>query len=131
MDADRRAGSEKQRMARGMLRVPFVRRCALAFEDGREVSAFIVNINVLGAYIAMDDQPVLGHRVSCTFRAPGKDTDLVLHGVVTWLNPRQQHPVHSLPPGFGLKLDPLEGEDRRPIEDVVEEYVARNPQAAR
>lgn len=131
MDTEERASREKQRIARGMLRVPFVRRCALAFEEGREVSAFIVNINVLGAYIAIDDQPALGERVSCTFRAPGKDTDLVIRGAVTWLNPRQQHPVHSLPPGFGLKLDPLEGDDRRSIEDVVEDYVARNPQAAR
>ena len=42
--------------------------------------------------------------------------------------PRQQHPVHSLPPGFGVKFEPLGPEDRRSIEDVVDEYVRRNPQ---
>ena len=35
-----------------------------------------------------------------TFTPPHKDYEVVLQGTVTWLNPRQQHPVHSLPPGL-------------------------------
>jgi hypothetical protein len=46
---------------------------------------------------------------------------------VTWLNPRQQHPVHSLPPGFGVKFDELSPEDRRCIEGVIDDYARRNP----
>jgi Tfp pilus assembly protein PilZ len=114
-----------------MLRVPFVRRCALTFDDGRSASAFTVNINVIGAYLAVDqDQmPRLGAAVTCRFLAPGKATELTLRGTVTWINPAQQHPVHSLPPGIGVKLSSLTPEDRRCIEDVVDDYVARNPQA--
>ena len=36
-------------------RVPFVRRCTLAFADGRAGQALIVNINTVGAYVAHDD----------------------------------------------------------------------------
>ena len=57
------SGGRPERPVRGMLRVPFVRRCALTFSKGRTESAFIVNINVLGAYIAMDELPDLArHR---------------------------------------------------------------------
>lgn len=120
-------GGRPDRRVRGMLRVPFVRRCDLIFSEGRTESAFIVNINVLGAYIAMDLLPALGDTVTFRFSPPHKDHEVVLQGTVTWLNPRQQHPVHSLPPGFGVKLVPPEGEDRRCIEEVVEDYIAQNP----
>ena len=115
------------RPARGMVRVPFVRRCQITFSGDRTVTAFIVNLNVLGAYIAMDELPTLAEPVSFRFQPPHKDTDVVLQGTVTWLNPRQQHPVHSLPPGFGVKLSPPEGEHRRCVEEVVEDYITRNP----
>jgi hypothetical protein len=121
------AGTRPDRPVRGMLRVPFVRRCDLTFSEGRTESAFIVNINVLGAYIAMDLLPALADTVTFRFSPPHKDHEVVLQGTVTWLNPRQQHPVHSLPPGFGVKLVPPEGEDRRCIEEVVEQYIAQNP----
>jgi hypothetical protein len=118
---------------RGLLRVPFVRRCTLTFDDGRSTSAFTVNINVMGAYLAVDREgmPPLGAAVTCRFRAPGKATELALEGTVTWINPGQQHPVHSLPPGIGVRLGTLSADNRRCIEDVVDDYVARNPQAAR
>ena len=120
-------GGKTFRPPRGMLRVPFVRRCALVFSKGRTESAFIVNINVLGAYIALDVLPPLADVVTFTFNLPHKHHEVVLEGTVTWLNPKQQHPVHSLPPGFGVKLQPPQGEDRRCIEEVVEDYIARNP----
>ena len=122
------AGGGPERPVRGMVRVPFVRRCEIAFAStGRTASAFIVNINVLGAYLAMDEMPALHETVTFRFQPPHKDCEVVLKGSVTWLNPRQQHPVHSLPPGFGVKLDPPIGEHRRCVEEVVEDYVARNP----
>jgi Tfp pilus assembly protein PilZ len=116
-----------ERRNNGMLRVPFIRRCAVAFDDGTSASTFTVNINVLGAYVARDQMPRLGQAVTITFPAPGRDAEVVLQGVVTWLNPRQQHPVHSLPPGFGVKFDALGPEDRRTIEGVVEDYIRRHP----
>ena len=120
-------GTKPDRPVRGLLRVPFVRRCDLTFSEGRTESAFIVNINVLGAYIAMDELPALADTVTFTFVPPHKHCEVVLQGTVTWLNPRQQHPVHSLPPGFGVKLVPPEGEHRRCVEEVVEQYIAQNP----
>ena len=61
--------------------------------------------------------------------APGQDEGGELEGVVAWLNPRQQHPVHSLPPGFGISFRELSDGNRRAIEGVVEEYIARHPVA--
>jgi Tfp pilus assembly protein PilZ len=108
-------------------RVPFVRRCALAFDDGAAKSAFVVNINVLGVYIAHDEMPRLGQTVRVEFSLPESDQGLSLVGTVAWLNARQQHPVHSLPPGFGVKFRGLSDEDARRIERVITEYRARNP----
>lgn len=113
----------------GLLRVPFVNRCALDFDDGSVVDAFLVNINVLGAYVAQDGLARLGQRIRCHFRIPGNEIELSLGAVVVWVNARQQHPVHSLPPGFGLRFEGLTSEDLRRVEGIVEDYIARHPPA--
>ncbi len=110
-----------------LLRVPFVRRCALAFDDGVEASAFIVNINALGVYVAHDEMPRLGQGVRLQFSVPDSDRELSLDGSVVWVNPLQQHPVHSLPPGFGVKFHGVSPEDTRSIERVITDYRASNP----
>ena len=120
-----------ERRNNGLLRVPFIRRCALAFDDGTSASTFTVNINVLGAYVARDQMPQLSQAVTITLATPGKDVQLVLRGTVTWLNPRQQHPVHSLPPGFGIRFEGLSEADRAHIEGVVAEYLERQGAASR
>jgi hypothetical protein len=121
-----------ERRSNGLLRVPFVRRCELSFDDGTRASAFLVNISLLGAYVALDQiqMPLLNRGVTGRFPSPLREREVVFRGTVTWLNPKQQHPVHSLPPGFGLKLHALDPDDQRCIEEIVEEYIARNPQAA-
>jgi hypothetical protein len=125
-------------------RVPFVRRCRLEFGDGRAGTAFLVNINVNGAYVARDDLrtgrpaqpgreappddlPRLHETVRCTFQLPGRDRDVVAEAVVTWVNPRQQHPVHGLPPGFGLSFRALGKSDRAAIAWLVDDYLERHP----
>jgi Tfp pilus assembly protein PilZ len=120
-----------ERRSTGLLRVPFIRRCHLQFDDGGGSSgdAFLVNINVLGTYVARDELPHLGEPVSVRFRIPATEREIEVAGVVAWLNPRQQHPVHSLPPGFGVSFRELSDDQRRAIEGVVEEYVARHPVA--
>jgi Tfp pilus assembly protein PilZ len=105
--------------------VPFVRRCALLFDGGASASAFIVNINVLGVYIAHDEMPALHQAVRVTFNVPDSAIELSLEGVVAWLNPRQQHPVHSLPPGFGVQFRGVSDEDTRSIERVIADYKER------
>src|SRR6185503_3827081 len=69
-----------ERRNNGLLRVPFIRRCALAFDDGTSASTFTVNINVLGAYVARDQMPQLSQAVTITLATPGKDVQLVLRG---------------------------------------------------
>ena len=91
--------------------------------------AFLVNINVLGTYVARDEMPHLGEPVTVRFKTPDTEREVEVEGVVAWLNPRQQHPVHSLPPGFGVSFRALSDANRRAIEGVVEEYVARHPLA--
>jgi Tfp pilus assembly protein PilZ len=122
---DGRAGAE-QRRSSGLLRIPFVRRCTLTFEGGQTASAFLVNINVLGAYVAFEEQPMLGEAVECRFMIPGNEIEIVAGGVVAWLNPKQSHPVHSLPPGFGVRFEGLSERDLGRIGDMVRSYVARS-----
>jgi Tfp pilus assembly protein PilZ len=110
-----------------LLRVPFVRRCDLAFDDGTSASAFLVNINALGVYVAHDAMPKLGQGVRVQFSLPDSERELSLRGSVVWLNPGQQHPVHSLPPGFGVKFLGVPDEDIRGIERVITDYNARQP----
>jgi Tfp pilus assembly protein PilZ len=118
-----------ERRASGLIRVPFVRRCLLEFTDAPASTAFLVNINVLGGYLAVDQQPVLGWKLTCRFGIPDSEHEVVVNGVVAWLNPKQQHPVHSLPPGFGIKFEALSPEARLRIERIVEDHVARHPEA--
>jgi Tfp pilus assembly protein PilZ len=117
--------NDEKRRAGGAIRVPFVRRCRIEYEGGAEDSAFIVNINVLGAYLAFDEMPPLGRQVVCTFQVPGREDAVRIDGVVAWTNPRQEHPVHSLPPGFGVAFRGLSEEARGRIEEVVFEYLER------
>jgi hypothetical protein len=137
-----------ERRSSGLLRVPFVRRCNLSYDDGRMGSAFIVNINVLGAYVARDDVPLaapstkaeeateggnempeLGQVVRCRFPLPEQAYEITVEGVVSWVNPRQQHPVHSLPPGFGIRFVDLALDARISIKEIVDEYLTRHPGA--
>ena len=118
---------QEKRQPRGTVRVPFVSRCILDFEGAAGASAYVVNINVLGAYVSFDQMPHLGQAVRCRVRMPDTERELEIEGVVAWVNPRQQHPVHSLPPGFGVSFRNLSDENRRAIETLVDEYVARHP----
>jgi len=116
----------EHRRSTGLLRIPFVRRCQVTFEAGPTVSAFIVNINVLGAYIAYEEQPILSEGVECRFTIPGNEIEVVAGGVVAWLNPQQNHPVHSLPPGFGVRFDRLSDHDRERVAKMVSSYITRS-----
>jgi hypothetical protein len=116
--------------------VPFVRRCALRFADGREGSALLVNINTVGAYIAHDDlgpaaaeseiAPRVGDVVSCRFGLPDREGVVDLKAVVTWVNERQAHPVHSLPPGFGLIFREVPPDAHAAIEAVMSDTSRRS-----
>jgi Tfp pilus assembly protein PilZ len=120
------SGGDKERRTGGALRVPFVRRCTIEFPDGTKATAFIVNINVLGSYVALDEMPPLGQQVTCRFQMPESEHEVVVAGVVAWTNPSQPHPVHSLPPGCGVGFRSLSEDNRARIESIVADYVARH-----
>jgi PilZ domain len=114
MPQERRAGAPQ--------RIPFVRRCSLRFAEGTATSAFLVNINALGAYVELDVMLPLGQPLRCAFRLPGNERELEIEAVVAWNNPRQQHPVHSLPPGFGISFRNLTPQVRGVILALVAAY---------
>lgn len=117
--------SDEKRRAGGAIRVPFVRRCELDYPGGRTDTAFIVNINVLGAYVAHEAMPSLGRALVFRFHVPGSEREVRVDGVVAWTNPEQEHPVHSLPPGFGVAFRALSDDARGRIEQIVFDYLAR------
>jgi RNA polymerase sigma factor (sigma-70 family) len=105
---------DEKRRAGGAIRVPFVRRCQIDYTSGQTDSAFIVNINVLGAYVAHETMPPLGRTLVFRFHVPGSEREVAADGVVAWTNPQQEHPVHSLPPGFGVAFRALSDDVRGP-----------------
>jgi Tfp pilus assembly protein PilZ len=122
----RRPSDREKRRTGGALRVPFVRRCQLDYEGGATAEGFIVNINSLGAYISQETIPETGRRVVLRFHVPGNEREVTIDGLVAWTNPLQEHPVHSLPPGFGLAFRSVGEEAAMRIEDVVSDYLARH-----
>ena len=116
---------DEKRRAGGAIRVPFVRRCQLDYPGGPSDTAFVVNINVLGAYVAHEVMPALGRTLVFRFHVPGSEREVVVDGVVAWTNPQQEHPVHSLPPGFGVAFRSLTEDARGRIEHIVFDYLAR------
>jgi Tfp pilus assembly protein PilZ len=81
-----------------------------------------VNINLLGAYVELDVMFPLGQPLRCAFRLPGNERELEIEAVVAWNNPQQQHPVHSLPPGFGISFRNLSGQTRNAILALIAAY---------
>ncbi len=123
------ARRREKRRSSGLIRVPFVRRCELEFEEGAARQAFLVNINILGAFVADDNSVHLGQRVSCRFRVPGTENEVSIAGLVAWINAQQQHPVHSLPVGFGIEFRNVTSEHLDLLRGIVSDWVASQPAA--
>ena len=96
------------------------------FSDGQERRVFIANINEYGAYLADELMPDPGQGITLRFRLPDSETEVEARGAVAWLNPKQQHPVHSLPAGYGLRFDPLKEPLFSFVLSVVDAYLARH-----
>jgi hypothetical protein len=112
------------RRTRGLIRVPYVRRCVMDFGEAGSDEGFTVNLNVLGAYVARDTLAQEGQPVTLRFGLPDTEHQVVAKGLVVWVNSRQQHPVHSLPVGFGMKFTELGADDDKRIERLIAAYVA-------
>ena len=121
------AKPRRERRSSGLIRVPFVQLCHLEIEGEGARRAFLVNINILGAYVADEDPPPVGERLRCRFRTPGNDLEVVVDAIVVWINGQQQHPVHSLPRGFGLEFKDVPPESLGRLKGIVRDYVSRQP----
>ena len=60
------------------------------------------------------------------FVPPGSELEIEATGAVAWLNPRQQHPVHSLPAGYGVQFDPLREAALQRITAIVQAFLERH-----
>jgi Tfp pilus assembly protein PilZ len=113
------------RRARGAtLRVPFVTRCDLRFPDGRRESGLTVNVNELGAYVAVEALPQVGEAVECRFAVTQGPGQIRATGRVAWVNPRSPRLAGALPVGFGLQFDGVSDAERHALEDIVRAYLA-------
>jgi hypothetical protein len=87
----------------------------------------ILDLSLNGAYVKTGTLPGEGEALNVCFRVPGNDRLLCVRALVAWLNPHQAHPVHSLPPGFGLCfLDPPP-DVLKLIAETILSYIRSNP----
>lgn len=108
------------------IRIPFVRRCTLVRAQA-EQEGMILDLSLSGAYVRTDTMPHEGESLDVCFRVPGNDRLLRFSSVVAWLNLYQAHPVHSMPPGLGLRfLDPSP-DDLKLVASTIHNYLRSNP----
>ena len=122
----RRSGSTATPYVPHSLRIPFIRRCCL-LRSRVEHDGLMLDLSLKGAYVATELLPTKDESLKVRFHVPGNDRLLSVSAVVAWVNRHQAHPVHSLPPGFGLYfLDPSP-EDSVIITRAIQDYCRSNP----
>ena len=109
------------------LRVPFVRACSVVLGGEEPFRAFTANMSVLGCYVASGEPVKIDQTLRIRFTVPGNVIESEIVGAVVWVNSKQEHAIHSLPPGFGIRFLGLDAGTRRRIDAVVKEYLARYP----
>ena len=108
------------------LRVPFVRRCSLTI-GGQEYPSLLIDLSVAGVYVQTKASIGEGDEAILKFRVPGNDRLLAIETVVVYVNLDQKHPVHSLPPGAGLRFRNLSVEDSKLVVGAILAYCRSNP----
>jgi hypothetical protein len=87
----------------------------------------LIDLSIAGVYVKADTLPREGDEVVIKFRVPGNDRLLEIQAVVIYVNHDQKHPVHSLPPGAGLRFRNLSVEDSKLIVGAILAYCRSNP----
>lgn len=108
------------------LRIPFIRRCCI-FRSRVEHDGLMLDLSLKGAYVATELLPSKDESLRVSFHVPGNERLLSVGAVVAWVNPHQAHPVHSLPPGFGLYFLDLSPENTNIITRAIQDYCRSNP----
>jgi hypothetical protein len=96
-------------------------------QGDRELPGRILDLSLLGAYVQMEERLGNGVQVVLSFQVPGNLRTLRPQAVVVWVNQTQNHPVHSLPPGCGLRFVSIEPVDLDLIGSAIRDYCSRNP----
>jgi PilZ domain len=108
------------------LRIPFVRRCTLTIGDQEHVS-LLIDLSVAGVYVQTKASIGEGDEAVLKFRVPGNDRLMEIQTIVVYVNHDQKHPVHSLPPGAGLRFRNLSVEDSKLVVGTILDYCRSNP----
>ena len=108
------------------LRIPFIRRCTLSIGK-TESPGLLIDLSVAGVYVQARTLPAEGDEVVVKFRVPGNDRLLQIQTTVVYVNRNQKHPVHSLPPGAGLRFRNLSVDDSKLVVGAIRAYCLSNP----
>lgn len=87
----------------------------------------MLDLSLSGAYVQADRGLRDRETLTLAFRVPGNARVIRLSGVVAWVNTVQKHPVHSLPPGCGLRFLEVPEPDRDLMAASIRDYCLRNP----
>jgi Tfp pilus assembly protein PilZ len=84
-------------------RIPFPAACSVTLPNATTRDLTLVNLNMIGAYVAGTNAPTLGERVSLRFRLPDGESDMTLSAIVMWVKTDDTGGPDA-PPGFGLQF---------------------------
>lgn len=77
-------------------------------------AGFVENMSVGGIFIATHQLKPVGERLEFSVHLPGSESPIRGAGEVRWV--RVYSETSNVPPGMGIKFDPLCAEDQRRIE---------------
>lgn len=113
------------------LRIPFVRRVALASPARRE-DVFMIDIGLAGAFVERADPLPIGELLEIHFPWPGSEIPFSARCRVAWWHP-EGGPLSSksLPPGAGLQFVEMSEADRERLRAMLVDFCRQNPRVRR
>lgn len=80
-------------------------------------AGFVENMSVGGIFIATHQLKPVGERLEFSVHLPGQEEPIRGAGEVRWV--RVYSEASNVPPGMGIKFDPLDAASQRAIEDFL------------
>ena len=113
------------------LRIPFVRRAALA-SSGAVEEVFLIDIGMAGVFVERAEAMAVDEAVEIRFPWPGSEVPFCARCRVAWWHPSGA-PLSSksLPPGAGLQFIEMSAADRERLRELLVDYCRQNPRVRR
>ncbi len=113
------------------LRIPFVRRVALA-SSSRNEDAFMIDIGLAGAFVERAESMPVDEEIEIRFPWPGSEIPFAARCRVAWWH-SEGAPLSSksLPPGAGLQFVDMSEHDRDRLRALLVDYCRQNPRVRR